>query len=131
LRTSLDILAVRLFIEKLDENAQLVPSLRNIAKQMGEAAGKENIVQTADLDLVFHQTICESSSNRYLIEAWMRISKLIRLCLITDLVFKNYGQTEQDHNLIIEAIAEKNSNLGEERIKSHTASSSTLLFGET
>jgi DNA-binding GntR family transcriptional regulator len=131
LRTSLESLAVRLVIEKLDGNAQLVPSLRNIAKQMGEAAGKENIVQTADFDLVFHQTICESSSNRYLIEAWMRISTLIRLCLITDLVFKNYGQTEQDHNLIIEAIAEKNSNFGEERIKSHIASSSTLLFGET
>jgi DNA-binding GntR family transcriptional regulator len=38
-------------------------------------------------------------------------------------------ETEHDHNMIIEAITERNTNAGEERIKAHIGSSSTLLFG--
>lgn len=128
LRAYLESLAIRLAIEKLDENSELVSSLKNIVKQIGEATKEENIAHIADLDLEFHRAICESSKNQYLIEAWMRIRSLIRLCLITDLYYKNYLKTEQDHNMIIDAIIQKDGKLGEERIKDHIGSSSTLLF---
>lgn len=129
LRAYLESLAVKLAIEKLDENPELISFLTKVVKQMGEVAKEEDIAQIADFDLEFHRAICESSKNHYLIEAWMRIRSLIRLCLITDLAYKNYLKTEQDHNMIIDAIMGKNINLGEERIKSHIGSSSTLLFG--
>jgi len=129
LRAYLESLAIRVAIEKLNENSELIPTLKNIVKQMGEVAKEEDIAQIADFDLEFHRAICESSKNHYLIEAWMRIRSLIRLCLITDLAYKNYLKTEHDHNMIIDAIMGKNIGLGEERIKSHIASSSTLLFG--
>jgi DNA-binding GntR family transcriptional regulator len=122
-------LAIRLAIEKLDETSELISTLRNIVKQMGEVAREENIAEIADFDLGFHRAICESSKNQYLIEAWMRIRSVIRLCLITDLTYKNYLETEQDHNMIIAAIIERNINAGEQRIRAHIASSSTLLFG--
>jgi DNA-binding GntR family transcriptional regulator len=128
LRAYLESLAIRLAIEKLDENPELVSSLKNIAKQIGEASKEENVTLIADLDVEFHRAICESSKNQYLIEAWMRIRSLIRLCLITDLYYKNYWKTEQDHSMIINAIIQKNGKLGEERIKDHINSSSTLLF---
>ena len=128
LRAYLESLAIRLAIEKLDENPELVSSLKNIAKQIGEASKEENVTLIADLDVEFHRAICESSKNQYLIEAWMRIRSLIRLCLITDLYYKNYLKTEQDHNMIIDAIIQKDGKLGEERIKDHIGSSSTLLF---
>jgi DNA-binding GntR family transcriptional regulator len=129
LRAYLESLAIRLAIEKLDVNSELIPTLKNIVKEMGEVAREENIAEIADFDLEFHRAICESSKNQYLIEAWMRIRSVIRLCLITDLTYKNYLETEQDHNMIIVAIIERNINAGEERIKAHIASSSTLLFG--
>jgi len=128
LRAYLEGLAIRLAIEKLDENHELGSSLKNIAKQIGEASKEESIAQIADLDIEFHRTICESSKNQYLIEAWMRIKSLIRLCLITDLYYKNYWKTEQDHSMIIDAIIQKDGKLGETRIKDHIGSSSTLLF---
>jgi DNA-binding GntR family transcriptional regulator len=128
LRAYLESLAIRLAIEKLDENPELVSSLKNIAKQIGEASKEENVSLIADLDVEFHRAICESSKNQYLIEAWMRIRSLIRLCLITDLYYKNYWKTEQDHSMIINAIIQKDGKLGEERIKDHINSSSTLLF---
>ena len=128
LRAYLESLAIRLAIEKLDENPELVSSLKNIAKQIGEASKEENVTLIADLDVEFHRAICESSKNQYLIEAWMRIRSLIRLCLITDLYYKNYWKTEQDHSMIINAIIQKDGKLGEERIKDHINSSSTLLF---
>lgn len=129
LRAYLESLAIRLAIEKLDENSELISTLKSIVKQMGEVAREENIAEIADLDLEFHRGICESSKNQYLVEAWMRIRFVIRLCLITDLTYKNYLETEHDHNMIIEAITERNTNAGEERIKAHIGSSSTLLFG--
>jgi len=128
LRAYLESLAIRLAIEKLNENPELVSSLKNIAKQIGEASKEENVTLIADLDVEFHRAICESSKNQYLIEAWMRIRSLIRLCLITDLYYKNYWKTEQDHSMIINAIIQKDGKLGEERIKDHINSSSTLLF---
>lgn len=128
LRTYLESLAVKLAIEKMGENPELISSLKTIVKQMGEFTKEDDIAQLADLDIQFHRTICESSRNQYLIEAWMRIQSLIRLCLITDLNYKNYLETEQDHNMIIDAISGKDINLGEQRIRSHIASSSTLMF---
>ena len=128
LRAYLESLAIRLAIEKLDENSELISSLKNIAKEIGEASKEERIAHIADLDIEFHRVICESSKNQYLVEAWMRIRSLIRLCLITDLYYKNYWKTEKDHHMIIDAIAEKDVKLGEERIRDHIASSSTLLF---
>ena len=128
LRAYLESLAIRLAIGKLDENPELVSSLKNIAKQIGEASKEENVTLIADLDVEFHRAICESSKNQYLIEAWMRIRSLIRLCLITDLYYKHYWKTEQDHSMIINAIIQKDGKLGEERIKDHINSSSTLLF---
>jgi DNA-binding GntR family transcriptional regulator len=129
LRAYLESLAIRLAIEKLDVNSELIPTLKNIVKEMGEVAREENIAEIADFDLEFHRAICESSKNQYLIEAWMRIRSVIHLCLITDLTFKNYLETERDHNMIIEAIIQRNTDAGEERIKAHIGSSSTLLFG--
>ena len=128
LRAYLESLAVKLAIEKMGENPELISSLKTIVKQMGEFTKEDDIAQLADLDIQFHRTICESSRNQYLIEAWMRIQSLIRLCLITDLNYKNYLETEQDHNMIIDAISGKDINLGEQRIRSHIASSSTLMF---
>jgi len=128
LRAYLESLAVKLAIEKMGENPELISSLKTIVKQMGEFTKEDDIAQLADLDIQFHRTICESSRNQYLIEAWMRIQSLIRLCLITDLNYRNYLETEQDHNMIIDAISGKDINLGEQRIRSHIASSSTLML---
>ena len=76
LRSSLEELAVRILIENLDEKK--IKELETIIQSMQKASLNGNLDQMISEDLRFHQTICELSGHRKLLEIWRTLESQLR-----------------------------------------------------
>lgn len=79
LRMVLEELAIRTLVKKLD--GEKMARLRTITDRMKRVAKSGTVQEAVDIDLTFHQTICELSGNHHLLGAWINLSNQLRAFL--------------------------------------------------
>jgi DNA-binding GntR family transcriptional regulator len=118
LRSSLEELAVRLLIENLDEKK--IKKLETIIQSMQKASQSGDLDQMISEDLRFHQTICELSGHRKLLEVWRTLESQLQVFLnIEKDFFETAYQYVSTHDPIMEAIKHRNIKTAENAIRQH------------
>lgn len=120
IRSALEELAVKILIEKISKDK--VKKLESEYLKM-EKSVKKNKYDLVDEDLRFHQTICELSENRRLLEIWMtlknQISALFKIEQSSAQTCDYFNQTLKNHLKILEAIKNGDSLLAQKQIKNN------------
>ncbi len=118
LRSSLEELAVRILIENLDEKK--IKKLETIIQAMQKASQAGNLDQMISEDLRFHQTICELSGHRKLLEVWRTLESQLQVFLTIEKdFFETAYQYVSTHDPIMEAIKDRNIKRAEKVIRAH------------
>ena len=118
LRSSLEELAVRILIENLDEKK--IKKLETIIQSMQKASQTGNLDQMIFEDLGFHQTICELSGHRKLLEVWRTLESQLQVFLTIEKdFFETAYQYVSTHDPIMEAIKHRNIKTAEKAIREH------------
>ncbi len=118
LRSSLEELAVRILIENLDEKK--IKKLGTIIQAMQKASQAGNLDQMISEDLRFHQTICELSGHRKLLEVWRTLESQLQVFLTIEKdFFETAYQYVSTHDPIMEAIKDRNIKRAEKAIRAH------------
>lgn len=118
LRSSLEELAVRILIENLDEKK--VKKLESIVQVMAQASKTDSLDKMIAEDLRFHQTICELSGHRKLLEVWQTLENQLRVFLMIEKdFFESAYQYVSTHHPILEAIKYRNKKQAEKEIREH------------
>lgn len=118
LRSSLEELAVRILIENLDEKK--VKKLESIVQVMAQASKTDSLDKMIAEDLRFHQTICELSGHRKLLEVWQTLENQLRVFLMIEKdFFESAYQYVSTHHPILEAIKYRNKKRAEKEIREH------------
>jgi DNA-binding GntR family transcriptional regulator len=118
LRSSLEELAVRILIEDLDE--EKIKELETIIQSMQKASLDGNLDQMISEDLRFHQTICELSGHRKLLEIWRTLESQLQVFLTIEKdFFETAYQYVSTHDPIMEAIRHRNIKKAEKAIREH------------
>ena len=118
LRSSLEELAVRILIENLDEKK--INKLQMIIQSMQKSSQSGDLDQMISDDLRFHQTICELSGHRKLLEVWRTLESQLQVFLsIEKDFFESAYQFVSTHNPIMEAIKDRNLKKAEKAIREH------------
>ena len=118
LRSSLEELAVRILIENLDEKK--IKKLETIIQSMEQASQTGKLDQMISEDLRFHQTICELSGHRKLLEVWRTLESQLQVFLTIEKdFFETAYQYVSTHNPIMEAIKHRNIKSAEQAIREH------------
>jgi DNA-binding GntR family transcriptional regulator len=118
LRSSLEELAVRILIENLDEKK--IKKLETIIQSMQQTSQTGNLDQMIFEDLRFHQTICELSGHRKLLEVWRTLEGQLQVFLTIEKdFFETAYQYVSTHDPIMEAIKHRNINKAEKAIREH------------
>ena len=118
LRSSLEELAVRILIENLDEKK--INKLEKIIQSMQKASQTGNLDQMIFEDLRFHQTICELSGHRKLLEVWRTLESQLQVFLTIEKdFFETAYQYVSTHDPIMEAIKLRNIKTAEKSIREH------------
>lgn len=76
LRIVLEELAIKTLVKTLDEEKKA--QLEAVVDRMKQVASTGTVKEAVDIDLTFHQTICELSGNRRLLQAWQNLSNQLR-----------------------------------------------------
>ena len=118
LRSSLEELAVRILIKNLDEKK--IKKLETIIQTMQKASQTGNLDQMISEDLRFHQTICELSGHRKLLEVWRTLESQLQVFLTIEKdFFETAYQYVSTHDPIMEAIKHRNIKRAEKAIREH------------
>jgi DNA-binding GntR family transcriptional regulator len=118
LRSSLEELAVRILIEHLDE--MKIKKLEKIIQAMQKASQNGNLDQMIFEDLRFHQTICELSGHRKLLEVWRTLESQLQVFLTIEKdFFETAYQYVSTHDPLMEAIKDRNIKSAEKAIREH------------
>ena len=118
LRSSLEELAVRILIEHLDEKK--INVLEKIIQSMQKASLNGNLDRMISEDLRFHQTICELSGHRKLLEIWRTLESQLQVFLTIEKdFFETAYQYVSTHDPIMEAIKHRNTKRAEKAIRKH------------
>ena len=118
LRSSLEELAVRILIENLDEKK--IEKLETIIQSMQKASQTGNLDQMIFEDLRFHQTICELSGHRKLLEVWRTLESQLQVFLTIEKdFFETACQYVSTHDPIMEAIKNRNLETAAKAIREH------------
>ena len=116
LRSSLEELAVRILIKHLDEKK--INVLEKIIQSMQKASLNGNLDQMISEDLRFHQTICELSGHRKLLEIWRTLESQLQVFITIE---KDFFETAykyvSTHDPIMEAIKHRNIKRAEKAIR--------------
>ena len=118
LRSSLEELAVRILIDNLDEDK--IEILEAIFQSMQKASRSENLDKMISEDLRFHQTVCELSGHRKLLDVWLTLVNQLRVFLTIEKDF--FGPAFKyvsTHHPILEAIKIRNKKRAEKEIREH------------
>ncbi len=78
-RCALEELAIQLAIQQLDDSK--VAQLQSIMNRMENALDSNSEEDILNIDLSFHQSVCEFAENSRLLNAWMPLASQIRVCL--------------------------------------------------
>ena len=126
LRSSLEELAVRILIENLDEKK--IKELETIVQSMRKASLNGKLDQMISEDLRFHQTICELSGHRKLLEIWRTLESQLQVFLTIEKdFFETAYQYVSTHDPIMQAIKHRDINRAEKAIREHLELSMQII----
>jgi DNA-binding GntR family transcriptional regulator len=110
--------AVRILIKHID--AEKIKKLESIFQSMQQASKNEDLDKLISEDFRFHQTICELSDHRKLLEVWLTLENQLRVFLtIEKQLFGNSAQFVKSHIPILEAIQERKIRPAQKAIRDH------------
>lgn len=118
LRSAIEELAVRILIKNIDEKK--IKKLESIVVAMVQSSEDDNIDQMISEDLRFHQTICEMSGHRKLLDVWSNLENQLQVFLtIEKNLFENSYQFVTTHHPILEAIKSGKVSSAQKAIRDH------------
>ena len=118
LRSAIEELAVRILIKSIDDDK--IKILESIVDDMVQASEDENIDKMISEDLRFHQTICEMSGHRKLLDVWLNLENQLQIFLTIEKdLFENSYQYVTTHHPILEAIKSGKTRSAEKAIRDH------------
>jgi len=118
LRSAIEEFAVRILIKHID--AEKIGKLESILQSMQQASKKEDLDKLISEDFRFHQTICELSGHRKLLEVWLTLENQLRVFLtIEKQLFGNSLQFVKSHHPILEAIQGRKIRPAQKAIRDH------------
>jgi DNA-binding GntR family transcriptional regulator len=118
LRSAIEELAVRILIKNIDEKK--IEKLESIVAAMVQALEDDNIDKMISEDLRFHQTICEMSGHRKLLDVWLNLENQLQVFLtIEKNLFGNSYQFVTTHHPILEAIKSRKIGPAQKAIRDH------------
>ena len=118
LRSAIEELAVRILIKNIDE--EKIKKLESIVAAMVQASENDNIDKMIAEDLRFHQTICELSGHRKLLNVWLNLENQLQIFLtIEKNLFENSYQFVTTHHPILEAIKSGKTGSAQKAIRDH------------
>ena len=118
LRSAIEELAVRILIKNIDEKK--IKKLESIVAAMVQASEDDDIDKMISEDLRFHQTICEMSGHRKLLDVWLNLENQLQVFLtIEKNLFGNSYQFVTTHHPILEAIKSRKIGPAQKAIRDH------------
>jgi DNA-binding GntR family transcriptional regulator len=118
LRSAIEQLAVQILIENID--LKLISKLESIVKSMEQASKDEDLDKLISEDLRFHQTICELSGHRKLLEVWLMLENQLMIFLTIEKdLFENSYQFVMTHKPILAAIKGRKIRPAQKAIRDH------------
>lgn len=118
LRGAVEELAVQLLIKQID--AKRIEKLESIFRSMEQASKDNDLDKLISEDLRFHQTICELSGHRKLLDVWLTLENQLMVFLtIEKNLFGNSFQFIATHHPILEAIKGRKIRTAKKAIRSH------------
>lgn len=119
LRPELEQLAIRLLVKNLNDDK--IRNLELIVEEMKRVADNpKSVSQVIEVDLRFHQRICELSGNHRLLQAWLTISyQLSAFIAMDDQLYgdETPAQVFKRHYVIFESIKKGNAELAMRQMK--------------
>ena len=126
LRSAIEELAVRILIKTIDEKK--IKKLESIVASMIEASKTEDIDKMITEDLRFHQTICELSGHRRLLDVWLNLENQLYIFLTIEKdLFGNSYRFVTTHHPILEAIKGRKIRPAQKAIRDHLTWRQKLL----
>lgn len=126
LRTALEVYAIARVAQKSEPKD--VDRLQSIVDEMLTQANQNPHPDQNPLDLKFHETLCELTGNRRLIEAWRRLSTQVRMVLaLKMLVYDDSLTIPQGHQRVVNAIREHDVATAQRVLAEHIARSEERL----
>ncbi|MBW2410878.1 MAG: GntR family transcriptional regulator [Deltaproteobacteria bacterium] len=118
LRSAIEELAVRILIKNIEEDK--IKKLESIVADMVQASKNDNIDKMISEDLRFHQTICEMSGHRKLLDVWLNLENQLQIFLTIEKdLFENSYQYVTTHHPILEAIKSGKISSAQKAIRDH------------
>lgn len=118
LRSAIEAFAIRILIKHID--AEKIKKLESIFQSMQQASKTEDLDKLISEDFRFHQTICELSDHRKLLEVWLTLENQLRVFLtIEKQLFGDSAEFVKSHIPILEAIQERKIRLAQKAIRDH------------
>jgi DNA-binding GntR family transcriptional regulator len=112
LRSALEELAIRTLVKHLDDHK--VEKLESILQEMERVAQQGTVKEYIDADLRFHQTICELSEHRKLLDTWLTLTHQMRAFIgLEDHLYERDTPDKlwKSHIPVVEAIKARDSDL--------------------
>ena len=118
LRSAIEAFAIRILIKHID--TEKIKKLESIFQSMQQASENDDLDKLISEDFRFHQTICELSDHRKLLEVWLTLENQLRVFLtIEKQLFGNSAQFVKSHIPILEAIQERKIRPAQKAIRDH------------
>jgi DNA-binding GntR family transcriptional regulator len=118
LRSAIEAFAIRILIKHID--AEKIKKLESIFQSMQQASKTEDLDKLISEDFRFHQTICELSDHRKLLEVWLTLENQLRVFLtIEKQLFGDSAEFVKSHIPNLEAIQERKIRLAQKAIRDH------------
>lgn len=118
LRSAIEAFAIRILIKHID--AEKIKKLESIFQSMQQASKTEDLDKLISEDFRFHQTICELSDHRKLLEVWLTLENQLRVFLtIEKQLFGNSAEFVKSHIPILEAIQKRKIRPAQKAIRDH------------
>ena len=96
-------MAVRILIKNIDEDK--IKKLEFIVADMVQASENDNIDKMISEDLRFHQTICEMSGHRKLLDVWLNLENQLQIFLTIEKdLFENSYQYVTTHQVCFRSL---------------------------
>lgn len=96
-RAALEGMAARLVAERADPRA--LQGLARLRKGMAQAAKAGQLQQARDLNMRFHEGVCEAAGNEFILRSWRSLSDLLRLFMHENKAFEQSIATVLDNNM--------------------------------
>lgn len=118
LRDALEELAISLLISRADDKD--FHSLEDIVSKMEDLELKNEVIQATELDTRFHEQICRSSGNKYLLNVWESMRAQIRIAVLAcNSSFPVYAGFVEGHRAVLEAIKTRDVSVAKIAIRNH------------